>query len=273
MSSTLKFPKAMKELKKLPPIRKQEEYISTGDYRYVPVQSDHPLFDEELVDICDCNIAGESYYFRGDRGNQPYCRRLDGSIPKILVRKSVAEKLMKVNQRLKCLGIELFVWDAYRPLETQIGIWQFFENDQLKKYPSKSNKEIYNEVLKYVSDPSCFHKDDSSTWPTHMTGASVDLTLRSIEQKEELDMGAHFDQMDDIANMDYFENQLAYGNISEEDPRLLYRRLLYYAMTESDFTNYPFEFWHFDWGNQMHQKMKSIISGTAAEVAFYGAIS
>lgn len=266
------FPKSFGDVQQLPPIPRLEKTVNAADYRNIPVQLSHPLYGEALVDIRDYGIAGESYYHRTDGENRPYYCQLEGSIPEILVRKSVAEKLQEVNHRLANIGFELFVWDAYRPLATQIGIWKFFEDAQRKNNPLLTNEEVYDEVIKYVSDPQWFSRDDPSTWPTHMTGASVDLTIRHLKYKSNLEMGAYFDQMDCLANTNHFEQQLERKLISREDPRVQNRRLLYFAMTESGFTNYPFEYWHFDWGNQMNQMIKSVLSNSSPEPAWYGAV-
>ncbi len=268
----LNFPTSMEDIQQLPPIPRFEKSVNAAGYRNIPVQSDHPLFCEALVDIRDYNIAGESYYHRLDGKNRPYCCQLEGSIPEILVRKSVAEKLKEVNHRLRQIGLELFVWDAYRPLATQIGIWKFFEEAQRKNNPLMTNEEIYEEVIKYVSDPQWFRSDDPSTWPTHMSGASVDLTIRHIKEENNLEMGAYFDQMDCTANTIHFEEQLERRLLPEDDTRILNRRLLYYAMVTSGFTNYPLEYWHFDWGNQMNQMIRSASNGNPPEPAWYGAV-
>jgi D-alanyl-D-alanine dipeptidase len=42
------------------------------------------------------------------------------------------------------------------------------------------------------------------------------------------------------------------GQIGSDDPRLLNRRLLYWTMREAGFTNYPYEYWHYDYGDQMY---------------------
>lgn len=270
---SLHLPESIKDLPQLPPIPAIGQAVNAGNYKTVPIDFEHALYDEELVDIQDYGIAGQSYYFRNDGGNIPYGRRLAGSRPDILVRKSVAERLRDVNRKLESLGVELFVWDAYRPLQTQIGIWQFFEEVKRNENPRYGEDEVYAEVIKYVSDPNSFCSDDPTTWPTHMTGASIDLTICNLEDKELLEMGAHFDQMDSASHTNHFEEAHKSGDISSEDPRLLNRRLLYYAMRSSGFTNYPLEFWHYDWGNQMFQMIRSAQDKSPIEAAWYGVIS
>ncbi len=267
-----RFPASRAQISSLPPVIGLGHDIDSRQYRNVQVDFENPLFSEELVELRDYKISGYPYYYIKDGSNRPYCQRLDGSIPDLLARKTIARMLQEVNARLEPLGYELFVWDGYRPVETQIGIWAFFEAEQKKQNPSFSNSEIYSEVLKYVSDPRSFHEDDPSSWPTHLTGASADLTIRDKRTDELLDMGGAFDQMDETANTDYFEGLLTEGEISRDHGPLLNRRLLFHAMAASGFTNYPLEFWHFDWGNQMHQMMKSLLSGHPPEAAVYGIV-
>ena len=127
-------------------------------------------------------------------------------------------------------------------------------------------------MIKYVSDPNWYRPDDPTTWPTHMTGASVDLTLRSLDDGTLLDMGADFDQMDGLANTHHFELAHGQGRLRADDPRLRNRRLLHHAMASSGFTNYPQEFWHFDFGNQMYQLVRGANTGRPVEPAWYGAL-
>lgn len=257
-------------LETLPPIPFEGQRITAGDYGKIPVDTTDERFTEELVYLSDYCIAGISYYDIPDGSNPPYNQKLAGSLPRLLARRSVAERLEAVNRRLRPSNLELFVWDSFRPISTQIGIWDFFERQMRETHPNYNDAEVYDGVIKYVSDPKKFREGDSSTWPTHVTGASVDLTIRNAQNHDLLDMGAHFDQMDASVHSDYFENLLARGLIEEKDIRLVNRRLLHFVMKEAGFTNYPLEFWHFDWGNQMYQMVRSATLGCSIEPAFYG---
>ncbi len=48
------------------------------------------------------------------------------SLPDVWLRKSVADKLAKVNQQLAPLDLEVHIFDGYRPIETQEALWQHF---------------------------------------------------------------------------------------------------------------------------------------------------
>jgi D-alanyl-D-alanine dipeptidase len=56
-----------------------------------------------------------------------------------------------------------------------------------------------------------------------------------------------------------------------DDPRLLNRRLLHRAMTEEGFLNYPLEFWHYDFGDQMYVLHAGLLKlPDAPKTAWYG---
>lgn len=267
------LPNSLDDLGTLPPIPAPRGRVDTGDYKTVPVDPAHPLYGETLVELRDHGIAGAPYYHRDDGGNAPYGRRLRGSIPALLARETVAAKLVAVNRRLAPLGVELYVWDAYRPLATQQGIWDFFEARLRQDRPDAGPEDLHAALIGYVSDPTRFRPDDPATWPTHLSGASVDLTLRDRRTGRLLDMGADFDQMDPTAHAAHFEGLCLGGRLDATDHRLLNRRLLHHAMAAEGFTGYPQEYWHFDWGNQMYQMVRAALDGGPVEPAWYGAVS
>ncbi|WP_317958715.1 M15 family metallopeptidase [Phaeobacter inhibens] len=247
----------------------RSQFCATGHVD-IPLDKAHPLSGEALVDIRDYGIAGESYYHRDDGQNVPYCKQLPGSTPVLRLRKTLAEKLRAVNRRLAPLGLELFVWDAYRPIAVQAALWNHFGASLRAQFPQASPSMLDAMIRSYVADPKLADDSKALTCPNHLTGGSVDLTLRTVASKTHLDMGADFDQMDDIANTEHFEAELGKGRISGDDRRLLNRRLLVHVMAAEGFTNHPMEFWHFDWGNQMHQYVKDLMGGDTRGAAIYG---
>jgi len=84
----------------------------------------------------------------------------------------------------------------------------------------------------------------------------VDLTLRIRKTGELLFMGGVFDDPDDVSHTAYFEKVNAEHMSEKKEIPLSYvealrnRRLLYWAMREAGFANYPYEWWHYDWGKQ-----------------------
>lgn len=252
------------------PIRDAETQANAGSYHDVPFDTMHPLASEDLVPIDEFGIASEAFYARDDGKNWPYHERIRGALDRVWVRRTVAKKLQEVNAVLELLGVELLVWDGYRPIPCQIGLWEFFHRKVLRERPTWTSERREAAVLNYVSDPRAFDVDNPRTWPVHSTGGAVDLTFRSLVNHELAAMGAQFDSMTSRSHSAFFERQLAQGKIDSADQRLLNRRLLHSAMESQDFVNYPFEFWHFDWGDQMFVANYQRDSSDQPARAWYG---
>lgn len=259
-------------LSDLPPVPIHDTDVIAHGYGEVPIDRADPRGAEPLVDLGARGLAGANYYAVVDGTNAPYGEPLAGSIPILLARAGVAEKLVQVNCFLEGFGAELYLWDAYRPIATQAGIWDFFSRHFANESPGIDATALATRIRTYVSDPRTFHERDASSWPTHSTGAAVDLTLRAQPSAALLPMGAEFDQMDASAHTDFFERAALVGDIAPTDARLLNRRLLYHAMRTQGFVNYPKEFWHYDWGNQMAQWNRATLCDTPPEPAWYGYI-
>jgi D-alanyl-D-alanine dipeptidase len=178
--------------------------------------------------------------------------------------------LAKVNERLAGYGAEIYLWDAYRPVACQQGLWNFYWRRFRTETPGADDTVLADHVCHYVSDPRLFDAGNPRTWPAHATGAALDLTLRERKTGKLLDMGTHFDDMSTASHSDYFERMLDSGRIGASDDRLLNRRLLHWAMQEQGFTNYAYECWHFDYGNQMYVMMRNSTGDAGAHAAWYG---
>ncbi len=207
---------------------------------------------EELIDLCAAGIPGQNYYGRTDGKNPPYNRPVEGAIQQLLARKSVAGMLLEANNRLRPLGLAVFVLDAYRPIATQLGLWKFFRNQIAAATHGLTDAQIDARAEAFVSDPRRFNPEDSSTWPLHSTGGAVDVVLVDAKTHAPLDCGGHFDEISQTSHSDHWERRLQSGEISHDDLRLRNRRILYWSMREADFTNYAYEYWHYDFGDQMH---------------------
>lgn len=243
---------------------------NASGYANVPFERGDPRDLEPLVRVSDYRIASESFYARTDGKNWPYNSAIRGSLPEVWARRGVAEKLAQVNQRLAPHGAELFAWDGYRPIDTQRALWEFFELQAARDMPGAAPEARREQVLRYVSDPTRLDRSDPATWPTHTTGAALDLTLRNLESRELLDMGAAFDEMSAISHGDAFERAHAAGRIEDTNAPLNNRRLLHWAMGAEGFVNFPLEYWHFDWGNQMYVHNLIVLKREAPEGAWYG---
>jgi D-alanyl-D-alanine dipeptidase len=161
-----------------------------------------------LVDITklDSTIAVELKYATKDNflGDTLYSANI------CLLRRAVAERLVKVHHSLRQKGLGLKIWDGYRPLSVQKKMW--------KKLPDP----------KFVADPQ--------RGSNHNRGAAVDVTLVDLEGNE-LEMPTGFDDFSEKARS-------AYPNVSEQAKQN--RTILQDAMKAQGFLTISSEWWHFN---------------------------
>lgn len=237
------------------------------DYHSVAINREDSRFLEPLVALSRFGIAGESYYVREDGGNAPYYSKVAESPLAVWSRESIANKLQRINGRLSHSGLELFALDGYRPISCQRSLWEFGIAEAKRQLDSPTEAECVAFAGQYFSNPSRYSESDSSTWPTHLTGGAIDLTIRRIATGELLYMGGIFDDPSTVSSSAYYEQHQRPGVASDVEARSN-RRLLYWLMQDEGFANYPLEWWHFDFGTQMW-----VFNGGDGDRAFYGPAS
>ena len=255
------------------PITSREMFSSS--YFDIPIDANDPRGREPLISLESVGVASESYYAKTDGKNPPFNRSIEGSRRDVWLRKSVAEKLARVNELLRPFEAELFVLDGHRSIACQQGLWDFYYARAKQENPGGSDQKHRARARQFIIDPADFDKNDSRTWPAHTNGAAIDLTLRDSVTKELLEMGANFevDFDADISSGDYFERQLLAGNIDEDDVRLQNRRLLNWAMTQEGLLNETAKvLWHYDWGNQSYVRASRALLMDPPQAAWYGYI-
>ncbi len=182
---------------------------------------DEPLYDLSRVNpriILDIKYATADNFL----GKPVY------TMAKAYLRKSVAQKLNRVQEALEKRGLGLKIWDAYRPLPVQQILWNSVPDER------------------YVADP----KKGS----VHNRGAAVDLTL--VDSKgNELVMPTAFDDFTRKAHLDY-----------EDLPEvvLVNRELLIAAMVAEGFAPLATEWWHY---NAQEPERYPLMSKTFEELA------
>jgi len=224
----------------------------------IAIARDNRLFGETVVEAREAGLKGENYY-ASDR-NPPYWQRIEGATDRLWLRQSVLEKLVLVNARAASAGLELFLFDAWRPRAVQAYFHDLWMPRELKsRNPGLDGAALTEEVERYWAAPS-----QSADAPApHATAAAVDLTLR-WKDGEALWMGSLFDDATALAHRDRFENLEAENfSFSDQEARAN-RRLLHWLMAEQGFAGHPDEWWHFSWGDQMWAAL------TAAPAAHYG---
>ena len=217
----------------------------------------HPLYthdeksSESLVELHTYGIAGHNYYHHP--WNPPYFDSIPGSIPDLLARVTVAEKLVAINQKLENFGLEVYVFDAYRPLAVQnFFYFEWFPNFLRRHFPEKDEVWIMNHLDLYWAKGIRTRQELFHRIPPHSTGAAIDLTLRHKETGILLEMGSLFDDCSSVAHLDMLESP---GSQEEMEftraEARSNRRLLYHIMTGEEFACNPYEWWHYSYGDQI----------------------
>lgn len=194
--------------------------------------------DEPMVYMDDYFLIDSKY----NRWVEQDGAALPGSSPSIMCRRTVCEMVRKAEELLP-EGYRFVIFDAYRPAAVQQSLWDYFRAQKVAEFPDATPEEIDYKTMFCVSFPSY-----NILLPSlHNTGGAVDLTIVGPDGKE-LDMGCEFDEFTDRAWTTYYEEgQAGEGlNAVARDNR----RLLYNVMTAAGFTNFPSEWWHFDYGDE-----------------------
>lgn len=229
-------------------------------YRAAPIDTSGAANAEPLLDAVAHGLAGENFY--ASPRNPPYYHRIPGSIDRILLRAGVEDRLKTVNARLTAIGLELWLFDGWRPQAVQIYFHDhWFPAEVKRRHPDLDGEKLRAEVERYWAAPS---EGENAPSP-HSTGGAVDLTIR-WRDGDQLWMGSLFDDASPIAHMGHFESAHAETSFSDDEARGN-RRLLYWLMTEAGFAANPSEWWHFSFGDQMWAKL------TSAPAALYGGVT
>lgn len=125
---------------------------------------------------------------------------------------STTRKLAVAQATLLKQGYSLKVWDAYRPPEAHLRLWQLSGQSG------------------YVADPRW-------GWSKHCSGRAVDVTLVDVESGREVRMPSRFDDFSKKAASNYR------GNSSTVAENL---RALQAAMRKAGFRGIQMEWWHFE---------------------------
>lgn len=183
---------------------------------------------------------------------QYYLQGLKGALSECYLREGVFKALVRVARRLPA-GFKLVIFDGWRPNEVQISIFEKYKEELKEKLPGIREEELVRKTKQFVALPST----DPAKPSPHSTGASVDLSIVN-EQGLLLEMGTEFDETTERTKTRYFEEKLQQGEVlsKKEEEILKNRRLLFHLMDLEGFTNYPEEWWHFDYKNQSWAWMK-----------------
>ena len=176
-------------------------------------ETETPVADDDFVNIrsIDSSIIVDLVY--NTPNNFTHQRIYD--FAQGVLRHSTAKKLAAANSILKDHGFVIKVWDAYRPLYAQQALWD--------AYPD----------VNFVAKP------DPNHIAGHQLGATVDMTLCTLDGKEAL-MQTPFDDFSSKAFRNYPRTEEQEKNYQIMDD----------AMVQSGFIGYELEWWEYRDSNQ-----------------------
>ena len=150
------------------------------------------------------------------------------------LRKSACELLLKATDSLP-FGYKILVVTAYRSVSMQKKLWRQRLWQMAKRHPLKmifQYRKWRRLTTKYTSPPG---------GSSHQCGGAVDVTIIKNDGNR-FDMGT---TLTDFGEKVHTNCDL----ITEEQKKN--RQILYGAMTNAGFANYPLEWWHYSYGDRM----------------------
>ena len=146
----------------------------------------------------------------------------------MLCRQSVAEKLKRIAKQLSEEGLGIYIYELYRSPEQQQARLQETYNRYGDKF---SNRDELEKFVRHCT---------AGVGGGHQTGGAVDLTLCD-NNGIPLDMGSEYPVKCPQMVTSYQLPPIINGR----------RRLLCNVMHKEGFANYPGEWWHFAYGDQL----------------------
>ena len=159
-----------------------------------------------------------------------------------LIRKGLWERLDAMSKNLKLLNPEMnlsiLVFEGLRDSQTQLKLFDLTVLQIAENNPNLSSDEIAVLAEKYVNPPNSI--------PSHSTGGCVDIRLFNDDANEFLDMG----KFGFLWYPEKVNNQSNTFSANLTEVQKSNRHLLLSAATMSGLVNYPYEWWHFSFGDR-----------------------
>lgn len=175
--------------------------------------------------------------------SQYFLQGLPGAMPECFLRGTVFEKLVEASDLLP-KGYRFVIFDGWRAPSLQSHLFHILEGEI--RDSGIDEDELGDKVSQYVARPSVSPLKPSP----HLTGGAVDLSIAD-SRGFLLDMGSSFDETSEVSKTVFYEDLLGERQLTPSEERILKnRRFLFHIMDSAGFTNYPDEWWHYDFGNQ-----------------------
>lgn len=124
---------------------------------------------------------------------------------------------------------------AHRPIEVQIKLLNMLRDQYASDNPNVSAEEALAYARTFVSDPEV-------KLPPHCCGAAVDVDMLDNETAQLVDFGC---PMNTDGEISYLHSDLV------NEVQRANRMMLLEAMLAAGFASFPYEWWHFSYGDQM----------------------
>jgi beta-N-acetylhexosaminidase/D-alanyl-D-alanine dipeptidase len=171
---------------------------------------------DDLVDIAsvDPTIAVDMRY----AGENNFTKVVVYPVARCLLRRDAAERLRRVQARLREEGKALKVWDCYRPFSVQKKFWKLVPD------------------TRYVAEPVADSAGRPLRGSKHNRGAAVDLTL----------VGRDGSPLEMPTDHDDFSPRAHRGSTAASAAARANSARLEEVMVAEGFEPLPTEWWHFD---------------------------
>lgn len=153
-----------------------------------------------------------------------------------IARKSVVERLKQASLLLPD-GLYLLVKEAHRPRAFQSFIYcrRLVKLFCLEEHMKLSSTQMHELTAEYIAPPSV---------AGHPTGGAVDVSLID-DSGAELDLGCAYDEDAAVSAGRCYS---FFKNLPDNVKRN--RAILFDCMESAGFINYPFEWWHWSYGDK-----------------------
>lgn len=151
-----------------------------------------------------------------------------------VLRRGVLEKLRSAAAALPT-GYGLLLKETWRPAPFQAFIFERRKNRLASQHTELSESELVTLTSRFIAPP----------WVAgHPTGGAFDVALCD-EAGRELEMGCAYDE-DEVTS----EGRCYSVASGLTEDALKHRRLMFGVLTAQGFVNYPFEWWHWSYGDK-----------------------
>ena len=156
-----------------------------------------------------------------------------------LIRSYTYELLKKASSHLP-QGLHFVIYEAYRPMKSQIRLWDAVVKEKHIQYP-----DLAIDSEEFIAICDTFAANPYRQGSGHQSGAAIDISLIDANGKE-LDMGGEVRGFNDTADFDC-------PNISQEARHN--RDILRSTLLSVGLVNYPSEWWHYSFGDRLWARL------------------